>query len=314
MRLDCKFLVVLIVLLCGSAMAGGVPYSIPNAAQGFGSAAYKSVGVNEGNVPVLETDGLLPESMIPSTSSAAVTVRNGCILSNDTDASHDVNVTAGHRVSEADFQTGITLAAEITKRIDAAWSAGDDAGGLDTGTVANTTTYHLWLISNGTTVDALFSTSATSPTMPSGYTLKARIGAVITDGSANILGFVHVGPRTFLLKDPPWDINNTSTATTAATGTLTVPSGVSVEALLNLSAYSAGGYLSVYLRHPDVNDEVPTINTAGPLAQILSWGAGWNSTVARINTNTSSQIKYRASHAGGHFHAATTGWTDISLQ
>ena len=59
--------------------------------------------------------------------------------------------------------------------------------GLDTGTVAGSTWYYAYAIYNPTTttVAAVFSLSATAPTLPSGYTYYARLGAVRTDGSAN---------------------------------------------------------------------------------------------------------------------------------
>lgn len=59
------------------------------------------------------------------------------------------------------------------------------ANGLDSGALATNTWYSLWVIWNGTTTAGLMSLSATSPTLPSGYTHKARVGWVRTDGTAN---------------------------------------------------------------------------------------------------------------------------------
>lgn len=61
------------------------------------------------------------------------------------------------------------------------------AGGLDTGSVAASTWYFHWVIFSPTTNTAscLDSISSTTPTMPSGYTFKARVGANQTDASAN---------------------------------------------------------------------------------------------------------------------------------
>lgn len=63
--------------------------------------------------------------------------------------------------------------------------ASSGANGLDTGTLAASTWYSIWVISNGSTVAALASLSATAPTMPSGYTHKARVGWVRTDATGN---------------------------------------------------------------------------------------------------------------------------------
>ena len=54
------------------------------------------------------------------------------------------------------------------------------ANGLDTGSVAASTWYYVFVIYNPTTstTAALFSLSATAPTLPSGYTYFARVGAV----------------------------------------------------------------------------------------------------------------------------------------
>jgi hypothetical protein len=63
------------------------------------------------------------------------------------------------------------------------------ANGLDTGSLGGVygTFYFHYLISNGTTTAGLSSLSATSPTMPSGYTYLCRLGATPTDGHANFL-------------------------------------------------------------------------------------------------------------------------------
>lgn len=71
------------------------------------------------------------------------------------------------------------------------------ANGLDTGTVANDTWYNVFAIAKSDgTIAGLFSASATAPTMPSGYTFKARLGAVRTDGSAHLYRTLQYGPRT----------------------------------------------------------------------------------------------------------------------
>lgn len=67
------------------------------------------------------------------------------------------------------------------------------AGGLDTGSTAANTWYYVFTIYNGTTVNSLMSLSATSPTLPSGYTYFARISSLRLDGSKNIVGFFQRG-------------------------------------------------------------------------------------------------------------------------
>jgi hypothetical protein len=49
--------------------------------------------------------------------------------------------------------------------------------GLDTGALAASTTYYLYLIGNGSTIASLASLSPSAPTLPGGYTYSVRIGA-----------------------------------------------------------------------------------------------------------------------------------------
>lgn len=71
------------------------------------------------------------------------------------------------------------------------------ANALDAGSIATSTWYSIWAIAkaDGTTA-GLAATSATSPTLPSGYTYKARIGWVRTiSASATLLGTWQLGRR-----------------------------------------------------------------------------------------------------------------------
>lgn len=61
---------------------------------------------------------------------------------------------------------------------------------LDTGTLAASTRYYVFAVGDSTltnTPGGLLSTSATSPTLPSGYDMFRRIGTVFTDGSVHFL-------------------------------------------------------------------------------------------------------------------------------
>lgn len=83
----------------------------------------------------------------------------------------------------------INLVGAITKRLDAAWAAGDNNGGRDAGALANGQTWHMFVILNPTTlvVDALFSTSPTAPTLPAGFTKFRRIGAVVLEAASTLI-------------------------------------------------------------------------------------------------------------------------------
>ena len=228
----------------------------------------------------------------------------GLTLSNGTDTDHDIDIAAG-QARDGGNAVNIVLSA-ITKQIDAVWAVGTDQGGLDTGTVAADTWYHMWAIRRSDTgvSDALFSTSATSPTMPTNYDQKRRIGAVLTDSSSNILGFSQNGDE-FMWDDPPSDYSVASPGTSAITTTLSVPTGVVVWARANF--YQSTGSV-IYVSPLDVDDEAPSSNTP-PLGQ-GSDGSGEFSFNYEVRTNTSAQIRHRQSSGTANLNIATLGWVD----
>jgi hypothetical protein len=138
---------------------------------------------------VLVSDGTNPvwsDNLATTTIGGQSLLPQQITISNGTDADHDIDFTAGN--FNFDDGSGQAVATALTKQLDAAWVAGDNAGGLDTGSVATDTTYYCFAIYNPATQtsDFLFSTSSSSPTMPSGYTKKKRIASLLTDGSGNI--------------------------------------------------------------------------------------------------------------------------------
>lgn len=161
----------------------------------------------------------------------------GLTLSNGTDATNDIDIAAGEAVDNSDGT--LMVASALTKQLDAAWAVGTNQGGLDTGAIANAW-YAVWLIKNPTTsvVDALFSLSATAPTMPAGYTKKRRIGWICRSGGA-ILAFYHDTVRDYF----GWKTRIESQDTTAANpGALVAVDGApSCVAEFLLSTTSANG-------------------------------------------------------------------------
>jgi len=224
----------------------------------------------------------------------------GLALSNGTDTTNDIAIAAGECVDSAGAEL-MQLAAALTKRLDAAWEPGTNGGGLDTGAIANTT-YHVWVIKRTDTgvVDALFSLSATAPTMPANYTKKRRIGAIIRSG-ATILAFTQIGDR-FMLKTVI-DSRAWAALPNTTRNLVTVTSPPSTPALLRISEYSPTAAYYLKVEPVFVTDVAATAANA----QYLFYGSGY---IAEMPTDGSSQVAYRGSNIAIYIGIQTLGWID----
>jgi hypothetical protein len=234
----------------------------------------------------------------------------GLGLANDTDAAHDIVIAVGTCRDSANAYD-MTLAAVLTKRLDAEWAAGDDAGGIFTGSVGNTTWYHVFLIrkdSDGT-IDAGFDTSITAANKPAGYSNYRRLGSVLTDGSANILPFFQVGDE-FRWVTGIKDVTTTNPGTNAVTRVLSTPLGVRTLAIIYAGQTNTGGtgILIFLISSMDQADTSPVWNT-------ISCGVYANNSVMMqmtVLTDTSSQVRSRLNTSGAtdDFHITTIGYVD----
>jgi hypothetical protein len=180
------------------------------------------------------------------------------------------------------------------------------------GTPDASTWYYLWLIQRPDTgvVDALFSESASAPTMPSGYTRKRLIGAVLTDGSANITEFVVLetagGGIEYLHKGVIVAYDST-VGTTASLISVRVPA-LPVRALVQGASSKASAAVSVYLSSPSVNDETASASAGRHTTGGRSAAAnGVGDFDTRIYTTT-QQIRARSDNASTALSMGTRGW------
>ncbi|HYN38131.1 MAG TPA: hypothetical protein VES39_02655 [Rhodospirillales bacterium] len=220
------------------------------------------------------------------------------------DPANDIAVAAGSCL--ADEGVPITLAAGITKRLDAAWTAGTGEGGLDTGTKATSTRYSVWLIGKADgTPDALFSLEATAPAMPSGYGYKRWLGWVLTDGSGNILAFRQAGDR-FWWKAPRQDAAGVTLSATAGLLTLSVPPSSLARLVALVSHASAVRY--VLFSSPDDPDIAASASVHN--ARCLTSG-GAQTAALEIPADASSRIRHRADNSATSLaELMTLGWID----
>lgn len=207
--------------------------------------------------------------------------------------------------------TGVIMAlASSISKTTSAWAVGTATGGLDTGAIANSTWYHVWLIKRPDTgvVDVLVSLSPTAPTMPTNYTLKRRIGALLTNSSAQWVSFTQTGDK-FLWAVPIADVTSLAT-TTPTLKTLTVPTGIKVEALLRGSwGGSAGVNAILTITSPDetsANADTPASNRSLVSVSATTATAGH----FNVGTNTSAQVRFAASASDGAVAFVSYGWID----
>jgi hypothetical protein len=201
----------------------------------------------------------------------------------------------------------MTLAASISKTT-GAWAVGSGNGGLDTGAIAASGWYHVYLIKRPDTgvVDVCISTSASGPTIggniPSAYTEFRRIGAMVTSSSL-WAAFLQIGDN-FYWPTPANNYSGTINIGTPTTFALSVPSGITVEAMHNATWIA--------------NSAANSVVAIGALFMtITSLQALWtpsNGVIAaghfRTMTNTSQQIQAVALAVAGTLNIYTYGWID----
>lgn len=192
--------------------------------------------------------------------------------------------------------------------------ASTGANALDTGSIASATWYAIWAIakSDGTTA-GLASTSFTSPTMPSGYTYKARIGAVrTTSGVAQLLGTWQIGRRAQYVVG----LANTTTLPVLASGSsgsTTTPTWTSVS-VANFVPTTAGairftGYYSAntLMAAPNNSYGASTSTTNVP-PLLISLGGSLPTSVYQEFILESANIYYASN--GNNNALFCFGWED----
>ena len=233
----------------------------------------------------------------------------GLVPSAPTNSSIALSVGSARDVSDT---ANLILSSAITKLITATWVVGSGNGGLDTGTVTNASWYRVHLIKRSDTgvVDALFSLSATTPTLPASYDKFRWVGNARTDSAGTFIAFSSIemggGGLETLWLDPPLDVD-AAIDTSAVSKALTIPTGAKVTALLNAVLTNAGSDAKAYISSLDVNNESAS-GTAAPLASILSTTAIILGGQVRVRTNTSSTVRIITAAAATTVRISTLGW------
>lgn len=267
----------------------------------------------------LKTQGAAANPVWAAVSQASVSLLGylyGLTLSNDAgDATNDLDIATGY-AAEASGGVIMNLGSAYVKQLDAAWAVGTNQGMRDTGAISNAT-WHIFLIQRSDTavVDVLASLSPTAPTMPASYDRKRRIGSIVRSGGA-IKAFTQLGDEFLWKTTPVADVAATSTGTAAVTRTLTVPTGIQVDAIVQVGLDDDDGsnVEVAYISPLDTTDVAPSA-TAPRIADVSTGKASDEadgSVVKYVRTNTSAQVRSRvsASSADITLYLTTLGWVD----
>lgn len=238
----------------------------------------------------------------------------GLTLSNNgSDATNDIDFAVG-TATDSTNAVYMSLASGLTKQLDATWVAGNNAGGRFSAAAIANTTYHCFVIYNPTTgaVDCGFDTSVTAANIPSGYTYYRRIGSIVRSGGA-IKAFTQRGDR-FIWAVQSADVSANNPGTSAVTGTLTVPTGLVMTALLNTGIAPANSAGTFYMLVTALyqTDTTPSVSAFTVINAANAGNNFANNTEAMVDTNTSAQVRYRVSTSTAAVTVLinTIGWID----
>ena len=232
------------------------------------------------------------------------------IANNTSDPNNDIVFSGGNFVF-SDF-SGQAYVPAMTKRLDANWTAGSDQGGLDTGTKANSTWYYCYAIYNPTTQasDFLFSASATSPTLPSGFTKVKYIGSILTNSIGNITAFKQAG-NYFYFNNIFDALPSSPTSGVYSTYTLSVPRVNGIIAMVN----SAVQYTGTGITSLGVNYRITGSGVAFESFYKATNGYDGLSAEAFVPTNNSAQIDVAFIYTAPatNLNIKTKGYIDTNL-
>ncbi len=254
-----------------------------------------------------DKDIFLPE---PALSRSERGYIDGFITQNNaTDSDHDIDFGEGwgrDDLNQIDIITTVT----IIKQLDAAFAEGSNQGGLDTGAIAADTWYHMHAITKpNSDSDFLFSLSATAPTLPSGFTHSRRVGSVLTNGSSNIIAYRQTG-NIFYWVESALDLSIASPGTDPDTlFVVSAPLGVETKAIVRLSGSNSGGSGGQFgVGHgsmatpPSIFDYFTLLVTIG--------SSTFSKETLGVETNTSSQLRFRTVSMGTSIALRTLGYID----
>lgn len=257
---------------------------------------------------------LNPATGVSSSSTASIQGAFKNLQASSTGLSANVIVTADEIAVESAANEYKTLR---SVNLTIAGTASGAANGLDTGALATSTWYSVWVIWNGVTTAGLLSLSATAPTLPAGYTHKARVGWVRTDGTANKypLAFKQYGRRVQYAIAAGSNLAAIPNIAAGVQGSVTTPTWAAVgisafvpstASVIDLVLRMGNGMTAMAAPNNGYGNQASVSNPA-PLSATVSattFGVAFN----RLMVLESTSIYYASDNAGNNLYCS--GWED----
>jgi hypothetical protein len=237
-------------------------------------------------------------------------VIDGLAVNPGADADHDLTISAGVTRDSTDTYM-MTLLSPLTKQSDAAWAAGNNAGGMFVGSVQANTYYHCFLIlKEDGTIDAGLDTSLVCANRPAGYIAHRRIATRRTNNNGDWFIIWQLGDQN-LWQYPRWDALGVTLGTTPTLFTLSTPPGVRVfpiAAFVTFYKYNSTVYGAVY--SPEISGPgiVDLQTHVSQTTNYNAWPVAFGATPLR--TNTSSQVLAGSQYEDSLFYFCSAGYFD----
>lgn len=208
----------------------------------------------------------------------------------------------------SDDTADLGLNAVMTKSLASTWVAGTGNGGLDTGALAVSTSYDVYIIgkADGTATDIIACKTSLGFSFPTGYSLKRLIGQFMTDGSSNIRAGTWFTDGRFLYTVPVNDINATNPGTAAVLRTLSAPIGAKAKFVMSVANVTTAAIQTLIT-------ETTQTDTA-PSTTLFSLRVGAVNVMAAVELerklDASGQVRSRLSASGAAdvLIMTTFGW------
>ena len=186
---------------------------------------------------VLTSNGTTWSSTAPA-GDVTGTVANLKVVNNTATPSTKIDITADRAVpitttGGSIFHNAVSITIDLTTG-----TVTSAANGMDGAARPTSNWVYLWLISNGTTIAGLGSSSSTAPTLPSGYTYKVYVGAMRCDSSQNLLRTLQKGRRSQYVVTAATNTAAMPIMGTGTAGSSTTPTWVAI-AVANFAPVTA---------------------------------------------------------------------------